>query len=76
MPHYFFHIRNGQISTQDDEGGDFANFASAEHEAVMSIRDLMIESVKWGDPVSGWKIEITDQDGKVLGSVLARAVLH
>ena len=64
------------MSTQDDEGGEFHSYASAEHEAVMSIRDLVIESVKWGDPVSEWKIEITDQDGKVLGSVLARSVLH
>jgi hypothetical protein len=76
MPHYFFHIRNGQLSTQDDEGGEFDNFAAAEREAVMSVRDLVVESVKCGDPVTGWKIEITDEDGKILGSVLASAVLH
>ena len=76
MALYFFHIRNGDMSAQDDEGGEFDNFASAEREAVMSIRDLVIESVKWGDPAKGWKIEIADKQGKVLGSVLARAVLH
>ena len=76
MPLYFFHIRNGDMSARDGEGGQFDNFASAEREAVLSVRDLVIESVKWGDPVTGWKIEIADEQGKVLGSVLARAVLH
>jgi hypothetical protein len=76
MPHYFFHVRNEGLSSQDDEGGDFDDFASAEHEAEMSVRDLIIEAVKCGDSVTGWKIEIADADGKVLGLVPAGNVLH
>ena len=69
MLQYFFHVRNGSSSSQDDEGGYLHNYALAEHEAEMSVRDLIIEAVKRGDPVTGWKIEITDVDGRVLGLV-------
>ena len=67
MPQYFFHVRNGSLSSQDDEGSYFHNFALAEREAEMSVRDLIIEAVKRGDLVTGWKIEITDVDGRVFG---------
>jgi hypothetical protein len=76
MPHYFFHVRNGNLSSLDDEGGDFDDFAAAEREAVLSVRDLMIEALKNGEPVIGWRVEIADEDGKVLNSVPAQRILH
>jgi hypothetical protein len=75
MPHYLFHVRNDGLSSQDDEGGDFDSFTSAQQEAEMSVRELIIEAVKCGEPVMGWKIEITDVDGKVLGLVSAGRIL-
>lgn len=76
MPHYFFHIRNGEYFTPDDEGGDFDDYAGARREAVMSVRDLVLEAVKFGDSVAGWKIEIADDNGKILGFIQAKEVLH
>jgi len=76
MPHYFFHVHNEDRSFEDGEGDDFDNFALAEHEAEMSIRDLIVEAIKFGDPVTVWKIEITDADGRVLGLVPASKFLH
>ena len=76
MPHYCFHIRNGSLSSRDDEGGEFNGFALAEHEAEMNVGELIIESVKCEDPVTGWKIEVTDEDDRVLALIPAGRALH
>jgi hypothetical protein len=76
MPQYFFHIRNGETSNPDDEGGFFDNFAAAQREATLSVRDLVSEAVTWGEPAMGFKIEIADGTGKIVGLVSSREVLH
>ena len=54
MPRYFFHVRNEGLSSQDDEGGDFDDFASAEYEAEM-------KKILTDDQFTKWKQLQTDR---------------
>lgn len=74
MPRYFFHIRNNEEIVPDDEGANFDDYEAARGEAVASARDLAINAIRLGEHVSGWKIEIADEKGKVLDRISAREI--
>ena len=44
MPHYFFHVRRGQITVLDHEGIELADTVDAEVEATERAQQI----VKWG----------------------------
>jgi hypothetical protein len=75
MPRFFFHARNGDESSLDEEGDCLGSIADAEKEALLSIRDLVLEGVKNGEPVNGWAVEIADENGRILSRVGALQVL-
>ena len=76
MPHYFFHVHSGDQYCPDHEGGDFDDNAAAASEALLNVRDLVIEAVKNGTPVSGLKVDVAREDGTLLSSFAAQHVLH
>ena len=41
MPHYYFHVRRGQITVLDHEGIDLADTADAEVEAAQRAQGLV-----------------------------------
>lgn len=66
MPRYFFNVRN-HIYTQDLDGADLADLATAKREALKDILDILkarsnVVGVAW----QSWSIEICDHDRKVL----------
>ena len=75
MPRYFFYIREGDEFIPDEEGMEFANVDSAWIEAVESIRDLVIQSLRNNRPIAGLMIEIADANGNILGSVSAGDII-
>jgi hypothetical protein len=75
MPRYFFHVREGDILHRDNEGQDLADAAAARSEAVSASREILGEKLLHGGALDGRTIEITDENGEVVGSVNAKDVL-
>lgn len=48
MPHYYFHVQNGQGFTRDDEGIDLADEGAARAMAMDSIRSMVAEEARKG----------------------------
>ena len=73
MPRYFFHIRRPDSElVPDEEGAEFEEYEAAKHEAVESVRDLTVDTIKRGSKVASLAVEIADDDGKVLDTIKAR----
>jgi hypothetical protein len=60
MPHYYFHVQNGNGFTRDDEGIDLENEASARAMAMDSIRSMVAEEVRKGVLDLDGYIEVLD----------------
>lgn len=77
MPRYFFDIQySGERVIPDEEGEVFGDLSAARKEASASIGDLVGEAIRSGGQVSGLRIEIRDETGATLESVLASEVFH
>jgi hypothetical protein len=76
MPHYYFHIRDGEHLLVDDEGLCCDDMDAARFEARASARDLLAQEIRHGVTPDGRKIEITDRDGAVVETVALRDVLY
>jgi len=70
MPRYHFDIRNHASVAADEEGTEFHDFAAARREATESARDLLIACLKRGMSPKGIAIEITDDAGNLLESLV------
>jgi hypothetical protein len=68
MPHYFFHLYNG-IVTSDDEGLDLPDLQAARANGIKEAREMMIETVAEGWINLSHRIDIADESGAVLATV-------
>lgn len=48
MPHYYFHVQNGNGLTRDEEGVDLEDEAAARAMALDSIRSMVAEEARKG----------------------------
>jgi Domain of unknown function (DUF6894) len=53
MPHYFFHVKRGQMTVLDQEGIELDSDAQAEKEAVRRVQGIVADEALNGSPVSG-----------------------
>jgi hypothetical protein len=75
MPRYFFHVRQGDTLSTDDEGQELADVRAARHEAINTGREIMGERLLHGGELNGRIIEIADENGQVLDRVSSNDVL-
>jgi hypothetical protein len=68
MPRYHFHVLN-DIDAADEEGSDIDNLAAAHLMAIDFARDLAAAAVRQGRLNLTHRIDVEDDDGKVLVSV-------
>jgi ATP-dependent 26S proteasome regulatory subunit len=68
MPLYRFHVRN-DIDAPDDEGENLHNLAAAHLKAIDYARDLASAAVRQGRLDRKHRIDVEDEDGKVLVTV-------
>ena len=61
MPHYYFHVRRGQITILDNEGVALAGAADAEAEAAQRAQGLVS-----GDEASAGRIIVADDNWETL----------
>jgi hypothetical protein len=77
MARFFFHVRTPHRLEVDEEGLECPDLRQARHEAVLGIRDLVMDASAEGYDATNWAIEITDGDGRRLDRILFRdAVSH
>ncbi len=61
MPHYYFHVQNGNGLTRDEEGVDLADEAAARAMAMESIRSMVAEEARKGVLDLDGFIDVLDQ---------------
>lgn len=69
MPYLYLHLREGDDLIEDPDGSDYPDLATAELAALSGLRDIVGESLKWGQPVKTRAIVIADADGNSLATV-------
>lgn len=69
MPHYFFHIRNGNGLTPDDEGRELVDANTARQEALRAIRSIISEEARDGRLDLRGVIDVAVDGGEPLFSV-------
>jgi hypothetical protein len=71
MTRYFFDLKFGDESpTHDEEGGLYANFATAQVEATRALSDLSSEMVQSGRDANSLAVVVRDGDGPVMQAAL------
>jgi hypothetical protein len=76
MERYFFHIRDGDILTRDDEGAVFPDLAAARDSLMAGIRDIVADHLSHGTKIGNRKFEITDARGNVLDVIACDSLLR
>lgn len=76
MPRYFFHVHEGTQVSHDREGQILDDLGAARQEAVNTARELVGERLLHGGAVNGRKIEIVDEEGRLLAVVETHDVLY
>jgi hypothetical protein len=69
MPKFYLHLFNRIGSTSDEEGVELPDLATARKSAAENIRSIMSEEVKEGLFDLNGRIEIVDDQGRLLATV-------
>ncbi|GGD17088.1 DUF6894 family protein [Aureimonas glaciei] len=72
MSRYFLHIRDGDRFIEDFEGQDYSSLDAARDDAVVSARQMMAEKVRQGEALDGQVIEIWNEAGSCVATVVFR----
>ena len=64
MPRYFFHIKEGDKVTADEEGEEFDTLETVRKVAVESAREIMSQDVLNGRAPNGRTFVIADETGR------------
>lgn len=76
MPHYFFHLHNGEGWVHDREGRDQADLAAVERTAADEARAMIAADVADGTPILlGSFIAVDDDKGNEVARVLYDSVV-
>ena len=70
MPHYYFHICNGNGFIEDEEGRDLPDESAARDAAVNGARDIMAEEIRTGQLNPASFIEVEDSEHRHLFTLL------
>jgi hypothetical protein len=74
MPHFYFHLRQGEEIIEDGEGQDLPDVAAAQNEALKSLREMAAQRILSGDDFPD-SFLVTDADGNEITSVPMASVL-
>ena len=75
MPRYYFHLYNHD-RIPDEEGVDLPDLAAARQEAVLSARELMAADVARGRLQLDQRIEVTDENSRIVLAVPFRDTIE
>jgi DNA-binding GntR family transcriptional regulator len=66
MPHYFFHVKRGQVTILDQEGIELADTTEAEREAARRAREVLTKDGLQGRRGSSGTIIVADENWQPL----------
>lgn len=69
MPRFHMHLKNAHFDHPDEEGVQLADIADARSNAIVGIRDVLSHEVREGKMDLRGKVDIKDDEGKVLLTV-------
>ena len=69
MPRFFFHIRNSNGLTPDEEGRQLPDAAAAREEALRGIRSIVADEALHGRLDLSGTLDVADEAGEALFSV-------
>ena len=69
MPLYYFHLYNDVIA-MDEEGVDLPDLEAAHANGIKEAREMMLETVSEGRINFSHRIDIADENGDVVDSVM------
>ena len=69
MPRYYFNFTNGERFMEDAEGIDLPDEVAVREEALGVARDLSRESVDDVNAWFAWRIEVTDENGRLVMTI-------
>lgn len=76
MPRYFFHIRDSEGISFDEEGVVLLSDEQARAEALQAAREMLAEKILKGELVDGARFEVMRIDGAVIATIPLRSVLR
>jgi hypothetical protein len=76
MPRYFFHVQDtAGVIVIDEEGIELPNVDAARREAILGLRDILVERLNSGELVPGQTFIVSDDRDRVVAVVPVDAVL-
>ncbi|WP_409515593.1 DUF6894 family protein [Agrobacterium sp.] len=76
MPRYFFHVRDCDGLSLDEEGVELASDDRARAEAMQAAREMLAEKILKGEVVDGARFEVIRIDGVVIATIPVRSALR
>jgi len=76
MPRYFFHVRDRDGLSLDEEGVELASDDRARAEAMQAAREMLAEKILKGEIVDGARFEVIRIDGVVIATIPVRSALR
>jgi len=70
LPRYYFHLIDRDGLTEDGQGRELADLATARERAIREARAIICDDVRHGRIDLSGKIEVTDGDGGMVMTVL------
>ena len=75
MPRFYLSLRDGEF-LRDDEGQEFADLDAARDTALRGAREIMAEDIKRGVLSLKDSVEITDESGHRVATVMFRDAIQ
>lgn len=75
MPFFYFHIRDNERVMADEVGIILDDADAALREAAIDARDMLDDALSTGADIAHQIIEVTDSEGRPIGSVELREVI-
>jgi hypothetical protein len=76
MPRFRFNIRKGDSLVPDREGMELVDLEAARDEARNTALDIIMDQARKGEGTAGQKVEIEDEDGKIVEIIEIRDFMH
>jgi hypothetical protein len=76
MSRFYFHLRQQDGLTIDDEGYEAGDASQAMVEGMEAVRAVLVDAILAGIDVSSSAFECTDEEGDVLFSLELDMALH
>ncbi|MFN7023593.1 MAG: DUF6894 family protein [Pseudorhizobium sp.] len=76
MQRYFFTLNFHGEDVIDPDGANLPDLLAAECDAREAIREIAIQDIKMGKPLTLQSISVCDEEGRVLAKVTTREALE